>query len=96
MSSPQALVARAVELDMPALALTDHDAVYGAVFFQEAARDYGFKPIFGAELTIDGHHLTLLTADATGWHNLCWLVSEGRHHAEKGKANLPADRLAGL
>ena len=94
-SSPDALVARAAALTMPALALTDHDAVYGAVFFQEEALAQGVKPIFGAELTIDDHHLTLLATDATGWHNLCWLISAGRHNAEKGKANLPADQLAG-
>ena len=94
-SSPEALVARAAALDMPALALTDHDAVYGAVFFQEAAHAHGIKPIFGAELTIDHHHLTLLAADATGWHNLCWLITQGRHNADKGYANLPTDHLVG-
>ena len=38
-SSPEALVERAAQLDMPALALTDHDAVYGAVRFMLAAQE---------------------------------------------------------
>jgi DNA polymerase III alpha subunit len=48
-SSPEALVAQAAALGMPALALTDHDAVYGAVPFVEAAKQAGIKPILGAE-----------------------------------------------
>ena len=51
-SRPEALVARAAELDMPALALTDHDALYGAVSFWRSARQAGIKPIFGAEVTV--------------------------------------------
>lgn len=51
-SSPEALVARAAELGMPALALTDHDAFYGVVAFWRAARAAGIKPIFGVEITL--------------------------------------------
>ena len=53
-SQPEELVARAAALGMPALALTDHDAVYGAMRFIQAARAAGVRPILGAELTI-GH-----------------------------------------
>ena len=49
---PETLVARAAELGMPALALTDHDNVYGAVRFWQAAQEAGIRPIFGAELTV--------------------------------------------
>ncbi len=77
-STPEALVERAAALGMPALALTDHDAVYGAVQFQKAAQAAGVRPIFGAELTLapedgngDPQHLTLLVENATGWGNLC-------------------------
>jgi DNA polymerase III alpha subunit len=51
-SSPEALVARAAELEMPALALTDHDALYGAVAFWRAAGAAGVKPVFGVEITL--------------------------------------------
>lgn len=89
------LVARAAELDMPALALTDHDALYGAVPFAEAAREAGIQPIFGAEVTMDdGAHLTLLVEDAAGWRNLCRLISAGRAQAPKGKAAVPWPMLA--
>ena len=100
-SRPEDLVARAAKLGMPALALTDHDAVYGAVRFVKAAKAYGVRPILGAEMTLaDGHHLTLLVENDTGWRNLCTLISIGRHHAAKGESLLPllalADHNAGL
>ena len=44
------LAARAAELEQPALALTDHDGLYGAVRFAKACAKYGIKPIFGAEV----------------------------------------------
>src|SRR5215210_7638208 len=60
-STPAQLVARAGDLGMDALALTDHDALYGAVPFVTAARVRGIRPILGAEVTLeDGCHLTLL------------------------------------
>ncbi len=94
-SSPAALVNRAAALGMPALALTDHDAIYGAVAFADAAKQAGIRPIFGAELTLhDDTHLTLLVKDAAGWSNLCQLVTKARANAEKGSATLPADALA--
>ena len=91
---PETLVARAAELGMPALALTDHDAVYGAVHFARAARLHGVRPIFGAEITLTGgHHLTLLVENGAGWCNLCRLISRARHNAPKGEAALPPDTL---
>jgi error-prone DNA polymerase len=99
---PEELVARAAELDMPALALTDHDAVYGAVRFMRAAREHNVQPILGAELTIadDANpeiitHLTLLVENQSGWHNLCYLISRARHAAPKGEAILPFSELVG-
>lgn len=98
---PEKLLARAAALGMPALALTDHDAVYGAVRFVRAAREHGLRPILGAELTIDGgpvagqHHLTLLVENQTGWHNLCYLISRARHAAPKGQAWLAFEELVG-
>ena len=43
------LVQRAVELNQPAVALTDHGALYGAVAFYQAAQAKGIKPIIGVE-----------------------------------------------
>jgi error-prone DNA polymerase len=93
-SMPAALVERAAELGMDALALTDHNGVYGAVPFVTAARAYGIQPILGAELSLaDGHHLTLLVADQDGWRNLCTLISSAQSHAPKGQAALSWDEL---
>ena len=85
-SSPAALVERAAALGMETLALTDHDAVYGAPQFAEAAAARGIRPIFGAELTIDDHHLTLLVEDETGWANLCWLITAGTHEGAERRS----------
>src|SRR5260221_11255629 len=88
-SSPEAVVKRAFELGMESIALTDHDAVYGAVEFAEAARQCGIRPIFGSELTFtDGHHLILLVENEQGWRNLCALISLARHNGPKGQPGL--------
>jgi error-prone DNA polymerase len=95
-STVEALVTQAAYLGMPALALTDHDALYGAVPFVEAARGVGVRPILGAELTLeDGCHLTLLVEDARGWRNLCQLITLAQHEAPKGQAALPWAALDG-
>src|SRR5215469_4582132 len=51
-ASPAALVARAAELGMPALALTDRDGLYGAFKHVQACVEAGVKPILGAELAV--------------------------------------------
>src|SRR6202140_158057 len=52
-SHPDELVARARDLEMPALAITDRNGFYGAVKFFGAAQRAGIQPIVGTELTID-------------------------------------------
>lgn len=93
-SSPAALVERAKQSGMKALALTDHDNVYGAVAFARAAVAQGIRPIHGAEITLEsGAHLTLLVEDETGWSNLCHLITAGQHRAPKGECRVPAAML---
>jgi len=98
-SSPEDLLLRASELGMPALALVDHDAVYGAVRFSQAANQAGIHPILGAEITLQNapskplYHLTLLVESEAGWRNLCQLVTLARHNAPKGEARLPLEKL---
>ena len=91
LSRLSALVARAKALDMPALGLTDHGALYGAIDFYTLCRDAGIKPIIGVETYIarnnrfdrdprsEGHgkpwHLVLLAKDFTGYQNLVALVT---------------------
>jgi error-prone DNA polymerase len=83
-SHPESMVARAKELGMKALAITEHDGLYGAVRFYKAAREAGVKPIIGAELVCEGEfHLILLARDRTGYSNLCRLIS--RAHLRHGK-----------
>ena len=93
-ASPASLVKQAALLEMPALALTDHNNLYGAVAFQNAAKTAGIQPIFGAEMTLeDDTHLTLLVRNAKGWANLCTLITIAQHHAPKGQASLPLEPL---
>ncbi|MFN2389110.1 MAG: DNA polymerase III subunit alpha [Actinomycetota bacterium] len=93
----EALPYIAAEHGMDAIALTDHDALTGAVRFSTACRAAGVKPIFGAELTlsdpiddrggrVDGKttHVTLLARDGTGYGNLCRLISGAHLTSERG------------
>ena len=75
-SLPEDLAIRAAELGYGALALTDHDGVYGSLEFAQAAKAFGVRPITGAELTLaDGSHVTLLVESAAGYANLCRLLT---------------------
>lgn len=75
-SSIERYIQKAVEWEMPALALTDHNSLSGAVEFHKLSQKAGIKPIQGAEVTLqDGHHLTLLAEDPQGYQNLCRLLT---------------------
>ncbi|MCC6314028.1 MAG: DNA polymerase III subunit alpha, partial [Thermomicrobiales bacterium] len=75
-SLPEEMVAVAADLGYRHLAVTDHDGLYGAMEFARAARAVDIAPITGAELTLaDGSHLTLLAESATGYANLCRLIT---------------------
>src|SRR5438128_4097910 len=71
-SLPEELAVRAAELGHDALALTDHDGVYGSLEFAHAANAFGVRPITGAEVTLaGGAHVTLLCEDGRGYANVC-------------------------
>ena len=75
-SSPEELALEAAHLGYPALALTDHHGLYGSMAFAQAATRLGLQAITGAEVTLDsGAHLTLLAETATGYANLCRLIT---------------------
>src|SRR5438552_11328126 len=75
-SLPGELAARAAELGYEALALTDHDGLYGSLEFAHAAKAFGVRPITGAEVTLtDGSHVTLLVETTAGYANLCRLLT---------------------
>jgi len=82
------LCRRAAENGSPAIALTDHGVMYGAMEFYYAAREHGLTPILGCEaylaprgrfdrLAREEAHVTLLAADFIGYRNLSALVSKG-------------------
>jgi len=75
-SHPEELAARAAELGYEALALTDHEGVYGSLEFAHAAKAFGVRPITGAEVSLsDGSHVTLLVESPRGYANLCRLLT---------------------
>src|SRR5919201_1353503 len=75
-SHPEELAVRAAELGYEALALTDHDGLYGSLEFAHAAKYFGVRPITGAELTLaDRSHVTLLVETPRGYANLCRLIT---------------------
>lgn len=85
------LVKRAKELNMPAIAITDHGTMYGIVDFYKQAKKQGIKPIIGCEVyvaprsrrernMVEGeayYHLVLLAETDEGYRNLIELVSRG-------------------
>lgn len=86
------LVAKAKELGMDSMAITDHGVMYGVIDFYRAAREVGIKPIIGCEIYVAPnsrfdreqtggedryYHLVLLAENDTGYHNLMKIVSKG-------------------
>lgn len=85
------VVQRAASMGMPAIAMTDHGNLHGAIEFYETAKKAGIKPIIGCELYVTSgsrfdrtpraqggagtYHLTVIAKDMTGYHNLCRLVT---------------------
>ena len=91
-ASIASLFERAKELEMPALAITDHGNMYGVKEFLKVAKKYpDIKPIIGCEVYVTRHydhklkdkdhrsyfHLILLAKDYTGYKNLMKIVSTG-------------------
>ena len=107
-SHPEELVAQAARLGLSALALTDHNGLYGVVRFSEAARRLGVPTVFGAELTLHpgaapertgepdpgGNHLVVLARDPKGYAHLSRTIAEA--HLAGGEKGRPALSLATL
>ncbi len=83
------LLKKAKEFEMPAIALTDHGAMYGAVDFYKKAKTEEIKPIIGCEIYMsaddyrekkrkDAFHLTVLAKDLEGYRNLMKIVTVGQ------------------
>ncbi len=90
-SQPEELAARAAELGYKALALTDHDGVYGSLEFAHAAKHFGLRAITGAEITLEGGaHVTLLVESAAGYANLCRLLTAAHAHTRDNTAREPS------
>jgi len=92
--APAALLARAAELGLPALALTDVDTTSGIVELAQAAARSGVRPILGAEITDrydsgGSGRVVALVRDETGYRNLCRLVSARRLGDDPGDPDEP-------
>ncbi|HKS51430.1 MAG TPA: error-prone DNA polymerase [Pseudonocardiaceae bacterium] len=97
-SHPEELVEEAARLGLDAIAITDHDGMYGVVRFAEAARELGVKTVFGAELSLgltapqngvpdpEGEHLLVLARDPEGYRRLSRVISDAQIAGkEKGR-----------
>ncbi|SVE21961.1 uncharacterized protein METZ01_LOCUS474815, partial [marine metagenome] len=96
-----------VQLGYPALALTDHNGLYGSMEFARTAHEVGIQPITGAEVTLrecfpgieepkDGHHVTLLVENPVGYANLCRLLTEAHMGSERTNPQLRLESLLEL
>src|SRR6201984_3644882 len=104
-STPEELVEEAVRLDLRAIALTDHDGLYGVVRFAEAAKELNMPTVFGAELSLGnqprtedpdprGPHLLVLARAPEGYRRLSRQLSAAHlTGGEKGKPRYDLDVL---
>src|SRR6266852_1671834 len=102
------LVEAAAKLEMPALAITDHGVMYGAIHFYKACKEFGIKPIVGCEVYVaprsrlmregrvdrDPSHLTLLAANHEGYLNLMKLCTVGQMEGMYYKPRIDKEILA--
>jgi error-prone DNA polymerase len=97
---PETLVARATQLGYPALALTDHDELGGAVRFAQAGGELGVQAIIGAEITVSAatenspHHIVLLAETREGYGNLSTLITRARMQHSRGEPSVDLNTLA--
>ncbi len=85
--SIEVLCAAAAREQMPVLALTDTNGVYGLVHFLEMAKAYGIHPLIGAEIRTEHTRAVLLCRSRRGYERLCQIIS-GRHLSD----NSPGQR----
>jgi DNA polymerase-3 subunit alpha len=103
------VVEKAREAKMPAVAITDHGNMYGAIEFYKSAQEHGLKPIIGCETYIApgsrldrkpsnardaAYHLVLLAKDEVGYKNLIKLVTEAHLHGFYYKPRIDKEILA--
>ncbi|MCL0043916.1 DNA polymerase III subunit alpha [Dehalococcoidia bacterium] len=88
------LLASAKEMGCPALALTDHDNLCGAMEFARNAHSLDIQPITGVEASIKGgYHLTILAETPEGYANLCWLLSIAKLSSNSKESELELSLL---
>src|ERR671926_63919 len=102
------LLDRAVQLQMPAIAITEHGNMFSSVVFHDQARKRGINPILGCEVYVapgdrrtksgtpgeTANHLVLLAETREGYHNLIKLVSSGYTEGFYYKPRIDKDLLA--
>ncbi|MFC7183552.1 error-prone DNA polymerase [Kitasatospora paranensis] len=94
-SDPEVLAAEAARLGVEALALTDHDGLYGVVRFAQAAEEAGLRTVFGAELSLTpDDHLLVLARSPEGYRRLSAAISAAQLRG--GAKNRPAYDVAEL
>jgi error-prone DNA polymerase len=106
-SHPEELVEQAARLGLEAIALTDHDGMYGVVRFSEAAAALGIDTIFGAELSLGlpgpqngvpdpvGSHLLVLARGPAGYRALCRTISTAQLRGQqKGRPVYDLEEVA--
>ncbi|HSC59576.1 MAG TPA: PHP domain-containing protein, partial [Gemmatimonadales bacterium] len=94
-SPPEELAHAAARLGYGALALTDHNGLYGSMAFAQSVARLGVRPITGAEVTLaDGAHVTLLAETPQGYAHLCRLLTTAhRDAADRRDPRLPWEAL---
>jgi len=106
-SHPDELIEAAGRMRLDAIALTDHDGMYGVIRFAEAAREVGIRTVFGSELSLglsmpqngiadpEGNHLLVLARNPDGYAALCRCITHAQlKGGQKGRPVYDLDMLA--
>ena len=106
-SHPDELIEAAGRMRLDAIALTDHDGMYGVIRFAEAAKEVGIRTVFGSELSLglsmpqngiadpEGNHLLVLARNPEGYAALCRSITKAQlEGGEKGRPVYKLDDLA--
>ena len=102
------LIQQAVDLNMPAVAMTDHGVMYGTIEFYKKAKARGINPVIGCEAYIttgsrhdrdpasqrSTYHLVLLAENNIGYRNLCYLISKAHLEGFYYKPRIDHELLA--
>ena len=95
-ASPRDILIQAQNHQMPYLALTEVNGIWGFIHFIQSAREYGIFPICGVNLITDTDDIILLVENKSGYENLCRVISLVHDNRQTSLIDILSSRSGGL